>query len=70
MKRYVAGAVAAVALALGGCVAVPAPYSAYPGEAYYYSGPAVGVGIYAPPVYYRDGPRHRHYHHRGHRHRR
>ena len=58
MKRVIAGAVAALALGLGGCVAVPAPYSSYPGEAYYYPAPAVAVGIYAPPVYY-YGPRHR-----------
>ena len=71
MKRSIAGAVAVLALGLGGCVAVPAPhgsygsYGAYPGysgEAYYYPAPAVGVGIYAPPVYYYG---HRH---RGHRH--
>jgi hypothetical protein len=46
----------AAALGLGGCVAVPAPYSYYP-EAGYYPAPAVGVGVYAGPGYYR----HRHY---------
>jgi len=64
MKRSIAGAVAVLALGLGGCVAVPVPYSGYPDEAYYYPAPAVGVGIYAPPVYYGHGRRH----HRGHRH--
>ena len=62
MKRSIAGAVAVLALGLGGCVAVPAPYTGYPGEAYYYPAPAVGVGIYAPPVYY-YGHRHRGYRH-------
>lgn len=67
MKRLIAGTVAVLALGLGGCVAVPAPYSSYggypgySGEAYYYPAPAIGVGIYAPPVYY--GNRHRGYRH-------
>lgn len=60
--------VAALAmLALGGCVAVPA---SYPADAYYYSAPTVGVGIYsAPGFYHRHHRPHRHHRHRGHRHR-
>jgi hypothetical protein len=57
MKNLMVAAVAV--LGLGGCVAVPAPY--YAAEPYYYSAPAVGVGIYAP-VY--RGHRHHHRHHR------
>lgn len=60
MKSLIVAAVAMFGLA--GCIAVPVPYG---GEAYYHPAPAVGVGIYAPPVYY--GPRHHGYH--GHHHR-
>jgi hypothetical protein len=61
MKRLIL--VAAAALGLGGCVAVPGPYSSYPENAYYYPAPAVGigVGVYSGPAYY--GHR-RHYRHR------
>jgi hypothetical protein len=52
---------AAAALGLGGCVAVPAPYSSYAENAYYYPAPAIGVGVYTGPAYY--GHR-RHYGHR------
>ena len=62
MKGLIAAA--AAALALTGCIAVPAPYGGDPYyDAYYYGPPAVGVGIYAAPH------RHHHYHHRHHRHR-
>ena len=50
MKRLIAALLAVSAL--GGCVAVPAPYSAGP---YYYPAPAVGVEVYPAPVYYRHG---------------
>jgi hypothetical protein len=59
MKSLIFAAVAA--LGLGGCVAVPAPYSYYPDNGYYYPAPAVGVGVYSGPGYY--GSR-RHYRHR------
>ena len=58
---------AAAALALGGCVAVPA---AYPVDAYYYPAPTVGVGIYSAPGFYHPQRHHRHHRHRGHRHHR
>ena len=50
MKGLIGAAVAAVALS--GCIAVPAPYP----DAYYYPAPAIGVGVYAAPAY-----RHPHY---------
>lgn len=56
MKRLTISVLAAAGLA--GCVAVPAPY---PGEAYYYPAPAVGVGVYAAPVY---RPFHHHHYYR------
>jgi len=62
MKSLIVAALAVVAL--GGCVAVPGPY--YPADAYYYSGPAVGVGIYSSPGFHH----HRHPRRHGHRHRR
>jgi hypothetical protein len=55
MKKLIGAAVAAVALS--GCVAVPAPY--YGDAGYYSPAPAVAVGVYAPPVYYGYGYRHR-----------
>jgi hypothetical protein len=60
MKSLIVAALAVVAL--GGCVAVPGPY--YPADAYYYSGPAVGVGIYSSPGFHHH--RHRHQRHRHH----
>jgi len=60
MKRLIVAA--AAALGLTGCIAVPAPYGP---EAYYYPAPAVGVGIYAAPVYRHHHRRHHHRH--GHR---
>ena len=59
MKSLIMAAVAA--LALGGCVVVPATY---PGDAYYYPAPAVGVGVYSAPAYhhYRDRHYRRHHH--------
>jgi hypothetical protein len=57
MKSLILAAVAAVGLA--GCVAVPAPYSYYPENSYYYPAPAVGVGVYSGPRYY-GYRRHRH----------
>ena len=51
MKSLILAAIAA--LGLGGCVAVPTPYSYYPDSGYY---PApvvgVGVGVYSGPGYY------------------
>ena len=49
MKKLIVAALAAAGLS--GCIAVPAPYY---GDAGYYPspGPAVAVGVYAPPVYY------------------
>jgi hypothetical protein len=61
MKRLLLAAGAA--LALTGCIAVPAPYP----DAYYYPAPAVGVGIYAGPGFHHHSPR-GHYRHRGYRH--
>jgi hypothetical protein len=55
MKNLMLSAIAA--LGLGGCVAVPGPYSYYPENAYYYPAPAVSVGVYAGPGRYR----HRYY---------
>ena len=61
MKKLIIAALAAAGL--GGCVAVPAPY--YGDSGYYAPGPAVAVGVYAPPVYYGYGyRRHHHHHHR------
>ena len=67
MRSVIVAALAALGLA--GCVAVP---GSYPADAYYYSAPSVGVGIYsAPGFYHRPHRYHRHHrHHRhGHRHR-
>lgn len=59
MKKLIIAALAAAGL--GGCIAVPAPY--YGGDAGYYSpGPAVAVGVYAPPAYYGYGGYRRHHH--------
>ncbi|MGZ5091702.1 MAG: hypothetical protein ACXWIP_10920 [Burkholderiales bacterium] len=57
MKTLMLAAVAA--LGLGGCVALPAPYSYYPENAYYYPAPPVSVGVrvYAGPGH----DRHRYY---------
>ena len=60
MRSLIVAALAV--LALGGCIAVPAPY---PADAYYYSAPTVGVGIYSAPAFYHRGHR-RHWHHRHH----
>lgn len=57
MRRLILAVLAAVGLA--GCVAVPAPY--YGDAAYYYPAPAVGVGVYTAPGYYRHQHHHRHY---------
>ena len=59
MKLLISAALAAVALS--GCIAVPAPYA---GDGYYYPAPAVGVGVYAAPAYpyyrhHRSYPRYR-----------
>jgi hypothetical protein len=57
MRRLVVAA--AAAMTLGGCIAVPAPYT----EGYYYPAPAIGVGIYSAPIVVHG---HRHHHrHRG-----
>ena len=63
MKSLIVAALAV--LALGGCVAVPAYH---PADAYYYSGPTVGVGIYSAPGFHYGHRGHRG-HHRHHRHR-
>lgn len=67
MKSLIVAALAVVAL--GGCVAVPGSY--YPADAYYYSGPAMGVGIYSSPgFHHRRHHGQRHHGQRHHRHRR
>ena len=61
MKKLIVAALAASGLALGGCVAVPAPYY---GDAGYYPAPAVAVGVYGAPHYGHGYRRHHHHHHR------
>ncbi|MDB5904289.1 MAG: hypothetical protein JWM26_3167 [Betaproteobacteria bacterium] len=62
MKKIITAALAAAGL--GGCIAVPVP-GPYYGDAGYYGapGPAVAVGVYAPPVYY-GRPHRGYYRHR------
>jgi hypothetical protein len=61
MKKIIIAALAAAGL--GGCIAVPGPYY---GDVGYYGapGPAVAVGVYAPPVYYGYGRGYRGHHRR------
>ena len=59
MKKLIVAALAAAGL--GGCIAVPAPYY---GDAGYYPGPSVAVGVVAPPVSY-GGYRRHYWRHRG-----
>jgi hypothetical protein len=58
MKKLILAVVAVAAL--GGCIAVPVHDAGYGG----YYGPAVGIHVAPPPVYYGRG----HSHHRQHRH--
>lgn len=57
MKSWIVAGIAA--LGLTGCVAIPAPYSYYPDNGYYYPAPAAGVGIYSGPGHYRHRQHHR-----------